>query len=180
MVQGDIYALPFEMEFFDFVYSLGVLQHTPNVAKAFKSLPPMLRYGGMICVDYYEKSFKRALLPKYWIRYFTKHMDNKRLFRLLRSGVPGLLTISRLFGRVPAFGNYLRRLVPVANYEGILPLNETQLQEWALLDTFDWLSPAHDYPQSAETARTWLEEAAFEDIEILRVGHLVGRGKKVK
>jgi SAM-dependent methyltransferase len=46
VVQGDIYALPLERESFSFVYSLGVLQHTPDVAKAFAALPPMLHDGG--------------------------------------------------------------------------------------------------------------------------------------
>jgi len=46
IVQGDIYALPFEPGNFQFVYSLGVLQHTPNVAAAFAALPPMLKGGG--------------------------------------------------------------------------------------------------------------------------------------
>jgi SAM-dependent methyltransferase len=46
VVQGDIYALPFAPASFDFVYSLGVLQHTPDVARAFAALPPMLAGGG--------------------------------------------------------------------------------------------------------------------------------------
>ncbi len=46
VVQGDIYALPFAPESFQFVYSLGVRQHTPDVAKAFAALPPMVRRGG--------------------------------------------------------------------------------------------------------------------------------------
>ena len=46
VVQGDIYALPFALGAFQYVYSLGVLQHTPDVAKAFAALPPMVRGGG--------------------------------------------------------------------------------------------------------------------------------------
>lgn len=46
VVQGDIYALPFAAGMFPFVYSLGVLQHTPDVAKAFAALPPMVLGGG--------------------------------------------------------------------------------------------------------------------------------------
>lgn len=46
VVQGDIYALPFVPESFDFVYSLGVLQHTPDVARAFAALPLMVAWGG--------------------------------------------------------------------------------------------------------------------------------------
>ena len=45
VVQGDIFALPFAPGAFPFVYSLGVLQHTPDVAKAFAALPAMVRGG---------------------------------------------------------------------------------------------------------------------------------------
>lgn len=178
VVQGDIYALPFAPESFSFVYSLGVLQHTPDVSQAFAALPPLLAEEGHICVDYYEKSLKSQLLPKYWLRPFTKQMDKERLFSLVRNAVTVLLPISRALGNIPLAGTLLKRLIPVANYEGILPLTETQLQEWALLDTFDWLSPMYDNPQTASTVKLWLEQAGLNEIEVLKAGHLVGRGRK--
>lgn len=46
VIQGDIYSLPFAPNTFSFVYSLGVLQHTPDVAKAFAALPPIVSGGG--------------------------------------------------------------------------------------------------------------------------------------
>jgi SAM-dependent methyltransferase len=178
VVQGDIYALPFAPESFDFVYSLGVLQHTPNVAKAYASLPPMARVGGKICVDYYEKSFKSKLLPKYWLRPITKSMPKQKLFGILERWVPALLKLSITLGRIPKYGNYLKRFIPVANYEGILPLNNEQLLEWALLDTFDWLSPTYDNPQTASTVLRWMEQAGLHELEVLKAGHLVARGIK--
>jgi hypothetical protein len=69
-------------------------------------------------------------------------------------------------------------LVPVADYTGILPLSEQQQLEWALLDTFDWLSPEYDSPQTAATVRAWFEDAKMMQIEVLKAGHLVGRGQK--
>ncbi len=178
VVQGDIYALPFALESFSFVYSLGVLQHTPDVARAVASLPPMVAAGGHLCVDYYEKSMKSRLLPKYWLRPVTKRLPKPALFASLERMVPALLQVSRTFGRIPLAGGVLQRLVPVANYDGILPLDETQLREWALLDTFDWLAPAYDQPQTAATARKWFEQAGLSHIEILKAGHLVARGMK--
>jgi SAM-dependent methyltransferase len=178
VVQGDIYAMPFAPESFAFVYSLGVLQHTPDVAGAFAALPPMMEGMGRLCVDYYEKSFKSRLLPKYWLRPFTKRMGKQRLFGLVSIAVPVLLPISCALGRMPGVGRLLKRLVPVANYDGLLPLTATQLREWALLDTFDWFSPAYDSPQTADTARCWLEQAGLQDIEVLKAGHLVSRGRK--
>lgn len=47
VIQGDIYSLPFAPDTFSFVYSLGVLQHTPDVPKAFAALPPIVRGGGI-------------------------------------------------------------------------------------------------------------------------------------
>ena len=178
MSQGDIYALPFEPESFDFIYSLGVLQHTPDVSKAFAALPPMVVGGGRLCVDYYEKSYKSLLLPKYWLRPLTKRIEKQRLFLFLKQTVPVLLSVSRGLGRIPLLGNFLRRMIPVANYEGILPLTEIQLREWAILDTFDWLSPAYDNPQTATNVGQMMENARMQDIEVLKAGHLVGRGNK--
>lgn len=178
VVQGDIYALPFVPKSFTFVYSLGVLQHTPDVANAFFALPPMLAGGGHLCVDYYEKSIRSTLLPKYWLRPFTKRLPKEQLFSALEKLVPALLPATALVGRIPGIGRHLKRLIPVANYEGLLPLTPQQQIEWALLDTFDWLAPAYDNPQTPETVRAWLEKAGMESIEVLRAGHLVGRAIK--
>jgi hypothetical protein len=129
-------------------------------------------------VDVYEKSWKTWLHPEYWLRPVTTRMDQARLFQLLVRAVPHLRRLSSQLGRVPVMGRALRRLVPVANYEGVYPLDASQLDEWALLDTFDWLSPTYDSPQTANALRRWLEEEGFVDIEVLRAGHLVGRGRK--
>jgi 2-polyprenyl-3-methyl-5-hydroxy-6-metoxy-1,4-benzoquinol methylase len=176
VVQGDIYALPLRKPAFRFVYSLGVLQHTPDVARAFGSLPPMLEPGGRLCVDFYQKSWKASLLPRTWLRPLTRRMPGGRLFSLLEAAVPALLKISCALGRVPLVGGGLKRLVPVANHVGILPLSEKQHLEWALLDTFDWFSPEFDNPQTPGTVRAWLEAAGIEHIDVLKAGHLVGRG----
>lgn len=58
VVQGDIYNLPFQGETFDFVFCFGVLQHTPDVKKAFMSLPSQLKKGGHLAVDVYRKSIR--------------------------------------------------------------------------------------------------------------------------
>ena len=180
VVQGDIYALPFVQGAFPFVYSLGVLQHTPDVAKAFAALPPMVRAGGQLCVDYYWKRFRTMLHAKYLLRPFTKRMAQPKLFSLLQRWVPGLLVVSQTLGRVPLLGRVLKRLVPVADYTDDYPLTDQQLKEWALLDTFDMLAPAYDSPQTVTTARRWFEEAKFVNIQVGHWAHLGARGTKLK
>lgn len=178
VVQGDIYALPFPKNFFPYVYSLGVLQHTPDVHRAFAALPPMVAPGGQLCVDYYWKRLRTMINPKYALRPLTKRMSQQKLFALLETHVPWLLRTSQLLGRVPLLGRGLQRFVPVVDYTGIYPLNSQQLQEWALLDTFDMLGPQYDSPQTATTARRWFEAAKMSDIEVFHEGHLVARGRR--
>jgi ubiquinone/menaquinone biosynthesis C-methylase UbiE/uncharacterized protein YbaR (Trm112 family) len=178
VVQGDMYALPFVRDFFPFVYSLGVLQHTPDVAKAFAALPPMVARGGQLCVDFYERSWKCWLWPKYWIRPITKQMSQERLFKILQRWVANLLSISIALQRVPLVGSSVKHLVPVANYHGIYPLSDQQLREWALLDTFDMFAPKFDSPQTAGAVQRLLHKSGLREIKVLKAGHLVGRGRK--
>lgn len=121
-MQGNLYSLPFAPATFDFVYSLGVLQHTPDVAKAFAALPTMLAEGGRLCVDYYEKSLKSRLLPKYWLRLFTKRMNKQFLFAMVHALVPLHLAISRLLGRVPVMVNYFNVWFQLLITRGFCPL----------------------------------------------------------
>ena len=180
VVQGDIYALPLKPEAFPFVYSLGVLQHTPNVATAFAALPPMVQKGGRLCTDFYWKRFRTMLHAKYLFRPLTKRMNQEKLFNNLQRLVPLLLMISQILGRVPIIGPGLKRIVPVADYTGRFPLNDRQLKEWALLDTFDMLAPTYDNPQTASTIRCWFEQAGLVQVEVGHWAHLVGRGFKAE
>lgn len=175
-LQADIMSLPLRQDSFDFVYCFGVLQHTADARAALLALPGPLRPGGRLAVDVYMKTGMEALWPKYWLRPLTKRMDRERLFDLVSKVGPPLLPVSSLVGKVPKIGRRLRYLIPVVNYEGVLPLNREQVRDWAILDTFDMLSPAFDRPQSPETLTRWMQEAGMTDVEVVRTGHLVGRG----
>lgn len=178
VVQGDIFSLPFLQESFDFVYSLGVLQHTPNVEKALKSLPSVLVKNGNLCIDVYWKRFRSLLHSKYLIRPFTKNMQNKKLFELVKKAVPLMLPISTFLGKIPIIGVALKRLIPVANYYNIYPLSEDQHKEWSILDTFDMLSPKYDSPQTKNKIYQYMQEAGINDIQITHATLLAASGKK--
>lgn len=178
VVQADVYHLPFVPGRFDFVYCFGVLQHTPDVHAAFAALALQLVPGGRIAVDLYPQLALNLLWPKYWLRPLTKRMRAERLLRLVSRMVTVLWPASLALGRLPGIGRRLRHALPIANYDGILPLDASQLKEWAVLDTFDMLAPAHDHPQSAATLTTWFQEAELSEIEVFRRGLLIGRGRQ--
>lgn len=179
VVQGNIYELPFKNQAFDFIYSLGVLQHTPDVRKAFEALPPLLKFDGKLCVDYYAKSWKSIFEIRHWLRPVTKRIPQEKLFSALQTVVPVLLPVSQAIARVPVVGKYLKHLVPVVNFYDELPfLTPTQHREWSLLDTFDWLSPRYDNPQTKTTAHQWMKNARLKNVEVIKPGHLVARGQR--
>jgi ubiquinone/menaquinone biosynthesis C-methylase UbiE/uncharacterized protein YbaR (Trm112 family) len=54
IIQADVFDLPFKEEVFDYIYSIGVLHHTPNTEKAFKCLPKFLKNEGEIAIWIYS------------------------------------------------------------------------------------------------------------------------------
>lgn len=178
VVQADVYRLPFRPATFDFVYCFGVLQHTPDVHTALLALARQVGDGGRLAVDVYPRLALNAVWPKYWLRPVTRRLPPERLFPIVERMVAWLWPLSVALGRVPRLGRRLRHALPVANYEGILPLSPAQLREWAVLDTFDMLAPMHDSPQTERTIRTWLHETTLSNIEVHRQGLVIGRARR--
>src|SRR4051812_20456103 len=164
-IQASVYNLPFVPGSFDYVYCLGVLQHTPDPDSAFAKLPEQLRNGGRIAIDVYPLMWANIFWSKYWLRPLTKRIPGEKLFAMLEGTAPGLLALSRRVGAIPLVGRKLKYLLPVANYDHVYALSETQLREWAVLDTFDMLSPQHDHPKSSAHVRDWLQRAGLTEIE---------------
>lgn len=178
VIQADIYKIPLKSQSFDVVYSLGVLQHTPNVEAAFRSLPKFVSRSGILCTDFYWRRIRTLMHSKYLVRPLTKRIDQIKLFSFLEKYTHFILKISIFLSNIPLAGKFLMRLVPVANYSGVYPLSKEQLIEWALLDTFDMLAPQYDTPQTEKTIRKWMEEEGLESIEVLHANLLAIRGIK--
>jgi SAM-dependent methyltransferase len=178
ILQADVLHLPIKPGSFDYVYCLGVLQHTPDPHRAVLALAPPLRPGGKLVLDFYPRLSANILWPKYWLRPFTRRMPKDRLLAIVQRLVPMFLPIGRALAAIPMLGRRLRYLLPVMTYYRVLPLTKAQHREWAILDTFDMLAPAHDHPQTVASVRTWLTEAGLQDVEAAREGLVIGRAVK--
>lgn len=166
LFQADIYSIPLKANLFDKIFCFGVLQHTPDVKKAFLSLLPYLKNGGEVVVDIYSRRWFTYLKPKYFLRPLAHLVEPPTLYRLVARVVPILLPLSIFLRKIPVIGKYLSYLVPVANYKDIYPLTKQQLVEWSILDTFDGLSPRFDKPQRIDDIRGWLLEAGLTGVEV--------------
>ena len=181
LIQASVYEMPFRLESFDRVFCFGVLQHTPDPRAAFVALVQHLKAGGSLASDIYVKNLQRWLLQtKYWVRPFIDRSDPERLYETLKRYVDRMWPLARLLRRIPLIGPTLNWRLLVADYSRFLPLaDDATLRQWAYLDTFDMLAPAHDHPQTLRTFRRWHEEAGLEAIAV-RYGYngIEGRGRK--
>ena len=172
LVQADLYKIPYPHSFFDKVFCYGVLQHTPDVKRSFMSLLPYLKSGGKLAVDLYRKSpWITRWTAKYWYRPITTRMSRDVLRRLVEWYVPRWIPIDNALQRVRVLRYAVPAIVPCWNYTGMLPLTSEQIESWAILDTFDALSPKYDSPQTEETLRAWCNEAGLEEVQIQAAGN---------
>jgi SAM-dependent methyltransferase len=166
LLQADIYHIPFKPSTFDYVFCLGVIQHTPDPPSAFRCLVDQVRPGGNLAVDVYAKRLDTYLKPKYALRGITKRVRSEKLYRVLTRVVPPLMRVKAGLKRLPVIGGVVHKIVPICYYGGIFPLNERQQVEWSILDTFDMLSAHYDKPQSLGDFRSWFAQAPLGQIEV--------------
>jgi SAM-dependent methyltransferase len=185
IVQADLYHLPFEQGSFDKLFCLGVLQHTPDVEKSFKSLPPFLKPGGRLAIDVYAKM--RGVIPfllrltstHYRIRPITRRLPHEKLYRLCERYVRFMWPLAKRLGRLGHPGAFLLRRLLIPPYFGVLDLPEDRLREWITLDMFDALSPAYDQPQFLDTVEKWFRECNLREIDVdYGYNGINGRGRR--
>lgn len=92
LIQADIFSLPFKKEIFYFVYSFGVLQHTPDAKAAFYALPQYIKKGGDISICVYAYNWAIVLSSKFW-RFFTNCMPKENAVLFFIYCLPALLYI---------------------------------------------------------------------------------------
>jgi SAM-dependent methyltransferase len=168
IVQADVYSMPLYQVTFDRVFSFGMLQHTPNVMKAFNCLLDPLKSGGEIAIDVYakRKELKERLATKHLVRPVTKRLPNRLLYRLCSGYVNLMWPLAKTIHRIPRIGPGLNWRLLIPDYMSAYNLSDSILREWAILDCFDMLSPKYDNPQTLETVASWFTEAGCRDVEI--------------
>jgi SAM-dependent methyltransferase len=175
--------MPFRDNSADRLYCFGVLQHTPEPEETFRCLVEKIKPGGHFAADIYALRKRTLFWSKYWVRPLTKRLgDNERAYRAIQTYVDLMWPVVRLNMRV--FPNWFGRKI---NWQLLVPdyseydLTEEQLKEWAYLDCFDMLTPAHDHPASLRTFRRWFAEHGVIDADV-HYGYngIEGRGVKAK
>jgi len=167
IVQADLYRLPFKPEVFDNCYCIGVLQHTPNPGRATDSLVPCLKPGGELAITAYERKPWTPLNGKYVLRPATTRLSKPRLLAIVKIAMPFAFAATEILFRIPLLKRVCRFLLPISNYTEERRLTWRQRYRWAILDTFDALSPAYDQPVRQVDLEYWLHDAGIVGVRRL-------------
>jgi 2-polyprenyl-3-methyl-5-hydroxy-6-metoxy-1,4-benzoquinol methylase len=158
--QADVFSLPFALESFDIIYSVGVLHHTPDCEAAVKSLAKFLKPGGILAVWLYSGYNKWYRFSDFWRRY-THRMKPENLHAMLKVAVPLFYHLNRGLKRVPVVGSPLAGAI-----HHVFPVNRQKDPEARMLDTFDWYSPKYQSKHTYEQVFRWYEAMGMEDMHI--------------
>ncbi|MGH9278699.1 MAG: methyltransferase domain-containing protein [Acidimicrobiales bacterium] len=156
VVQGDLRHLPLRAEAISFLYSIGVLQHTPDPIGATRHLVEFLPQGARYAFTIYSYKPWTKLYSKYWVRPLTTRMRPDRLLKGIEAVMPVAFPVTSALFPLPALGKVFQFVIPVANYVDHTDLSRELRYQEAVMDTFDMLAPAYDRPVSAEAVETAL------------------------
>lgn len=166
LVRGDLLRPPLAEGSFDHIYSLGVLDHTPDPKRAFLELAKLLRPGGRIVIWVYPRE-----------RPALEAIMNAHRAISTRLPVGWNLALSRWMGPI---GGWKRKLMGSRNRlvarSGVL-LNLMTIgvsmhpdPEVRVCDTLDWYAPRFLSRHTFEEVASWFAEAGLEDVTDLSVG----------
>ena len=178
VAQANLFSLPFRPGTFNYIYSFGVLHHTPSPRNAVRELVKFLKPGGKLTIWVYGK---RA--PS-WVP--RPHRVYKAFFRLfpyeiLLKFLKFYVKLALPLGRLPGIGRFLRMLIPVPDlvlkgpgqdgYEDGTPRNLSPLFvfEWAWLNSFDMFTPKYASQHTFSEVFEWFKDAGLVDIQQMDV-----------
>jgi len=151
IVQADINKLPFADETFDYIFSLGVLHHTPNTRVAFSCLPKLLKPKGQIAVWIYSaegNAQKVYNLVSNIYRVFTTKLSFNAAFSVAK-----MLACVYPLKRVLVVGRVVALLLPSSDHPD---------KEWRVLDNFDWYTARYQWKHTYREVERWFEECGLE------------------
>ena len=165
LIQADVFSLPLRGAVFDYVYSIGVLHHTPDTKSAFLRLPPLLKSGGKVAIWVYS--------AYYWPPGSIRETANQ-IWRKVEAYLPQRLLYALCYVTLPLFlldkiplRRQLFHLALPGLYHLCPPSSHDKDLKTRILDTFDWYSPKYQWKHTYPEVFQWFREAEMAKIEVL-------------
>jgi SAM-dependent methyltransferase len=169
LLKASLLDLPFRPGVFDGIYSLGVLQHTPDPLGGIRHLTTFLKPGGSLATWIYEAGglYTRfsPVLARVWFRRLgvpSWSEEKKLAFAkfVVALGFPVGWVMS-WFGRT---GQRLSIFLPYAARHQRGRGSLRRQWQYSVMDTFDWYGPMYDDWQRDPDVRKAMTDAGLVDI----------------
>ena len=157
IMQGDMMELPLRRELFDFIYSIGVLHHTPDTRRAFFHLVPFLKPGGTLAVWVYRRRHPIFEILNSFLRALTTRLPHSVLHYICFAAIP--LGLVKHWSLQRTSTAWISRLIP--------PMSSHPNKTIRICDTFDWYSPKYQWHHKVGEVKGWFQEAGFKEIQDL-------------
>lgn len=145
IIQANLMTPPLKEESFDYVWSHGVLHHTPSTREAFNMVSKLpKKHTGRLYIWVYHKGGVIWEYGNRFVRSITTRLPANVLYFISYAVVPLLYLI-------PAYNKRVN-------------LSNMSWSECAL-STHDWLSPKYQWHHSPEEVMSWFKEQGYKKIE---------------
>jgi ubiquinone/menaquinone biosynthesis C-methylase UbiE len=181
LIKSDFTALDVDQEF-DVVICRGVLQHTPDPRQSILKLFEFAKDGGEIFFDIYTTPKLGMLSPKYliWRPFFKRFIKYETYESFLRQHIAKLLKVKRILQKILFNSKFLSdSLIPIYDYQGIMNINEEQLESMAILDTLDGMYAFYDQPMTQSQVTKLIADAGFDLLKKGKDGTYYCRKKSI-
>jgi SAM-dependent methyltransferase len=160
IVRGDLLRLPFAPGTFDLIYSLGVIDHTPDPRAAFLALARLLRPGGRIAIWVYprERPIVEAIMDGQ--RAVSTRLPLWLLEPLCRIAAP----IGGLKRRLMSSRRWIMQRLGVAIHLATIGVSMHPDSEVRVCDTLDWYAPRYLTRHTHDEVAAWFAEAGLVDV----------------
>jgi SAM-dependent methyltransferase len=153
LVQCDLFKLPFRRDYFDRIFSIGVLHHTPSTREAFEALVPHVAKGGRIAVWVYHPDDKKS--SDRW-RKLTTRLNHRLLY--------GWCIANQVLF------SWIRALPGGWRFSYVVPGNQPGRNRpfWLrVLSDFDDLSPRYAHVHDQNEVASWFARAGLSQVRVL-------------
>jgi SAM-dependent methyltransferase len=171
-IQGDVMNPPLRSESFDALYSIDVLNHTPDTRQAFQSISQLLRPGGRAAIWMDQRFLTENgnhACHRFSTRLSQELSDGMRVVttrlphRMLHYACVGLAPIGEL-KRIAGTNRILKSMfAPIL----LLPVSDHPNWSVRLGNIFTWFAPPNQWKHTTQEVLSWFEAEGYEAVHPL-------------
>lgn len=166
ILRGDLMRIPLPEATFDIVYSIGVIDHTPDPQRAFANLAALVRPGGLMAIWVYQKQSPIVERIMAVHRAIARKLPVRTVERLSRWSVP----VGGLKRRMSASRWGLVRKLGLVLHALTIGVSMHPDPEVRACDTLDWYAPRFVSHHTPEEVEKWFAAAGFADVHDPTIG----------